>query len=170
MYCSHVGRSLSQDPGRSCRSRSGQGRGCLFHSCLKKMSRGKQTQAKRKAWIPPGSEVFLLTTNSRKPAKARIWAQPSLGTTESALIEGGTIEHQDQLGSNLSNEFKWSMNCETSETDIDRKCMNMYKWNILLKPNENRWKSMKITRHHLRSCTFRPFGTSLNFRFMDGDK
>ena len=40
----------------------------------------------------------------------------------------------------------------------------------ILKPNENLWKELKIMRHHLRSCTFRPFGTSLNFRFMDGDK
>ena len=46
----------------------------------------KWNEIKLKSWTwnLPGSDVFLLTTNSRKPANATIWAHPSLGTTESA--------------------------------------------------------------------------------------
>ena len=100
--------SWVQGSGRSCRSQSGQGQGCPFRSCLYNKNIQKSYQIQKgntritrihstnavpegdgtgQIWIPPGSEVFLLTTNSRKPAKASIWAQPSFGTTERACTQ-----------------------------------------------------------------------------------
>ena len=134
-YCSHVGRSLSQDPGRSCRSRSGQGRGCPFHNCLKKMPRGKQTQAtyseKHKSRLARRSSCWQPTRGSQRKQESE--PSPLWAPRRAPWFRGEQLSIKI---AKVQTSQKKHENYETSEINNDL----------------TYWNPMRIFGNHWKSC------------------